>query len=108
MRVEIDGLALRVHIDTAGSRGERSLDLKYEIGGKELVYRGLDGDEYHSKVNWSGNSLFFTTVEHEAGRQIHSTETWTVIEAGKTLQRVKISGDSPNSNKATYFLDRIS
>ena len=54
--------------------GERNLDLTYEIGGKELVYTGMDGDEYHSKVHWEGDSLVFTTVEHERGRLIPSEE----------------------------------
>ena len=34
--------------------GPHSLDLHYQIGGPELVYKGLDGDEFHTKATRDG------------------------------------------------------
>src|SRR5271163_4337451 len=45
MTVEASDKTLRVHVISNNGRGERKLDLTYEIGGKELVYTGMDGDE---------------------------------------------------------------
>ena len=105
MTVEASAKALRVRIIANNGHGERNLDLNYEIGGRELVYTGIDGDEYHSKVRREGDSLVFTTVEHERGRLIPSEETWTLIDSGKSLQRVKASPDE--ESKRVYVLERL-
>jgi hypothetical protein len=105
MTVEASDKALRVRVIANNGHGERKLDLTYEIGGKELVYTGIDGDEYHSKVHREGDSLVFTTVEHERGRLIPSEETWTLIDSGKSLQRVKASPDE--ESKRVYVLERL-
>ncbi len=81
--------------------------MTYEIGGKELVYTGMDGDEYHSKVHWEGDALVFTTVEHERGRLIPSEEAWKLIDSGKSLQRVKTSGAPDEESKTVYVLERL-
>lgn len=105
MTLEASGKALRVRAIANDGHNERSLDLNYEIGGKELVYTGIDGDEYHSQVQWDGDLLVFTTVEHERGRLISSQETWTLIDSGKSLQRVKVSADQ--ESKRVYVLERL-
>jgi len=104
MIVKASDKALRVHVIADNGHGERDLDLNYEIDGKELVYTGIDGDEYHSKVHWDGDSLVFTTVEHERGRLIPSQETWTLIDSGNSLQRVKVSPGK--ESKSVYLLER--
>ncbi len=105
MTVEASDKTLRVLVTANNGHGERKLDLTYEIGGKELVYTGMDGDEYHSTVHWDGDSLVFTTVEHERGRLIPSQETWTLIDSGKSLQRTKVSPDE--ESKIVYVLERL-
>lgn len=83
------GPTLAVKTTTENREGRRTLDLKYEIGGQELVYVGLDGDEFHTKVHWDGESLVFDTIEHERGKEIVSKQTWTLAEDGKVLREVK-------------------
>jgi hypothetical protein len=58
MTVGASDKALRVRVIGNNGHGERKLDLNYEIGGKELVYTGIDGDEYHSKVQGWGPTGF--------------------------------------------------
>jgi hypothetical protein len=107
MTVEASEKALRVRVIANRGHGERTLDLNYEIGGKELVYTGIDGDEYHSKVLWDGDLLVFTTVEHERGRLIPSQEIWTLIDSGNSLQRVKVSSAPGEESKNVYVLERL-
>jgi len=107
MTVEASEKALRVRVIANSGHGERRLDLNYQIGGKELVYTGMDGDEYHSKVHWDGDLLVFTTVEHERGRLIPSQETWTLIDSGNSLQRVKVSSAPGEESKNVYVLERL-
>ncbi len=107
MTVEASDETLRVRIIANKGHGERNLDLNYEIGGRELVYTGMDGDEYHSKVHWDGDRLVFTTVEHERGRPIPSQETWTLIDSGNSLQRVKVSSAPGEESKSVYVLERL-
>ena len=83
------GNALTVKVRTETSRGVRTLDLTYEIGGRELVYTGLDGDEFHTKVRWQGESLVFDTIEHERGSEIVSQQVWTIAGGGNILREVK-------------------
>lgn len=89
LKIQQTGRTLSVTVSTKTGQGERTLDLKYEIGGQELVYTGLDGDEFHTKVRWDGESLVFDTVERERGRQIVSKQIWTLAEGGKVLREVK-------------------
>ncbi len=107
MTVEASNEIVRVRVTSNNGHGERNLDLTYQIGGKELVYTGMDGDEYHSKVHWDGGSLVFTTVEHERGRLIPSEETWTLLDSGNSLQRVKVSSAPGQESKSVYVLERL-
>jgi hypothetical protein len=75
------------------------LDVQYEIGGKETVYTGLDGDEFHSRLTFDGDQFVFTIVEHERGKEIKSKEIWSLTDSGKTLKRVK--GDK------VYVMERV-
>jgi hypothetical protein len=104
MNVQVKDSTLDVRIVSDSGHGEKKLDLTYEVGGKELVYTGLDGDEFHSKVQWQGDHFVFTIVEHERGRTIRSSEVWTLIDGGKTLKRFKSGGDEGKEN--TYILAR--
>jgi len=106
MDVELNGSQLQIHSSmNNGRNGDRKLDLTYEIGGKEIVYTGMDGDEFHAKARWSGDELLFTVVEHERGRLIPFAETWTLIDGGKSLRRVKVWND-PKEPRAVTVLER--
>ena len=107
MTVEATDEVLRIRVMANNGHGERNLELNYEIGGKELVYTGMDGDEYHSKVHWDGDALVFTTVEHERGRLIPSEETWTLLDSGNSLQRGKVINTSGEESKCVYVLERL-
>ena len=62
---------------------------RYTTDGAESKSTGADGDEFHSVVVWKGGSLVFNIVEIEDGKQLKSTEIWSLIEGGKTLRRVR-------------------
>jgi hypothetical protein len=57
----------------------------------------------HSVV-WKDSSLVFSIEEHEDGRILLSKETWSVIEDGATLERIR---ERPNGEKQTLFFRRI-
>ncbi len=80
---------MAINTRTITAQGERTLILSYEIGGPELVYKGLDGDEFHTKVRWNGESLVFDIVELERGKELSSQQIWTLSENGKILREVK-------------------
>jgi hypothetical protein len=104
MKIQQIGRMLAIKITANTNKGTRTLDLKYEIGGQELIYTGLDGDEFHTKVRWDGASLVFDTVEHERGRQIMSNQTWTLANGGAALREVKQVRDAeePAESVAIY------
>lgn len=62
---------------------------RYSTDGKESVSTGADGDEFHTSIVVRDGSLVFTVVEHEDGRILHSSETWTLIDEGSALKRVR-------------------
>ena len=59
----------------------------YTTDGKVSVSTGADGDEFHASIVRDADRLIFSVEEHEDGRIILSTETWTLIEKGAALQR---------------------
>jgi hypothetical protein len=81
---------------------------RYTTDGKTSVSTGADGDEFHTSILWSGPSLVFSVEEHEDGRIILSKETWTLIENGAALQRVRervnTSGDAPDDGDGKQTL----
>jgi hypothetical protein len=104
--IQQTGPELTVNTRTTTGQGERSLNLKYEVGGPELVYKGLDGDEFHTKVRWNGESLVFDTVEHERGREIVSQQIWTLAENGKILREVKHSQRAGQPTESLAVFER--
>lgn len=79
-------------VDTTMSRGSQNLRhalQKYTTDGKVSASTGTDGDEFYTAVIWKDSSLVFSIEEHEDGRILHSKETWTLIENGAALQRVR-------------------
>lgn len=75
----------------------------YTIGGKVSVSTGTDGDEFHTSIVWKDSSLVFSVEEHEDGRIFQSKETWSVIEDGATLERIR---ERPDGGKQILFFRR--
>jgi hypothetical protein len=94
-------------VETSISRNSASLRhavQKYTTDGKVTVSAGTDGDEFNTSVVWKDSSLFFSIEEHEDGRILQSKETWSVVEDGATLERIR---ERPNGEKQTLFFRRI-
>lgn len=102
LNIEQKGITLRVETRVTNSKGTRRLEVTYQIGGPETVYKGLDGDEFHSRVHWEGSVLVFDTVEHERGRKIPETTTWTLSEDRNSLQLKRQSAKSGKDSSVTY------
>ncbi len=97
-------------VETSISHGSQNSGLgsghavqKYTTDGQVSVSTGADGDEFHTSVVWKGLSLVFTIEEHEAGRILRSQETWSLIENGATLQRIR---ERPDGEKRILFSRR--
>jgi hypothetical protein len=90
LRIEHHDPDLTVETTAARSSGPpRHAVQRYTTDGKTSVSTGADGDEFHTSIVWSGPSLAFSIEEHEDGRIILSKETWTLIENGAALERVR-------------------
>ena len=102
--IEQKGNLLIVDMTTLGSSAHGELHLTYEIGGKETVYIGLDHDEFHARAHWESDSLVFDIQEHERGKVNETIETWTLIEDGHSLKRVRNEKESGDLHLRTYVL----
>jgi hypothetical protein len=74
----------------------------YTTDGNVSVTTGADGDEFHTSVTWSGPTLVFAVEEHEDGRILLSKETWTLLENGGVLQRVRERSDGNEKQTLIY------
>ncbi len=81
---------LIVETTSKGPTPRHSLQ-RYTTDGAESKSIGADGDEYHSSVVWKDGTLVFEIVEIEDGRQLKSTEIWSLTDGGTTLKRVRRS-----------------
>ena len=99
--IEQNGNTLHVETTVTNSRGTRSLRVTYQIGGPETVYKGLDGDEFHSRVQWDGSVLVFDTVENEDGRTIPDTTIWTLSEDRNSIQLKRQSTKAAKNSSIT-------
>jgi hypothetical protein len=86
------------------SANSRHAVQKYTTDGKVSVSTGADGDEFLTSVVWKDSSLVFSIEEHEDGRILQSKETWSVIEDGATLERIR---ERPDGEKQTLFFRRL-
>jgi len=100
-------LAVKTNI-IRGSAVPRHADQRYTTDGKVSVSTGADGDEFHTSIVWSGQSLAFSIEEHEDGRILLSRETWTLIENGAAIERVRESPEAflSSSGKQTLIYIR--
>jgi hypothetical protein len=95
-----NGNALRVQTIVTNPKGTRRLVVTYQIGGRETLYKGLDGDKFHSRVHFNGNLLVFDTIEQELGRKIPETTVWTLSEDRDSFQLKRHS--TKKDSLATY------
>lgn len=86
-----------------GSSAPRHAVQHYRTDGRLSISTGADGDEFHTSIVWSGQSLVFSIEEHENGRIILSKETWTLIENGAALQRVRERADGGEKQTLIYL-----
>jgi hypothetical protein len=92
-----------------GSAPARHAVQRYTTDGKVSISTGTDGDEFHTSIVWSGQSLIFSVEEHEDGRILLSKETWTLIENGAALQRVRegVNASPDGAGKQTLIYLRV-
>ena len=93
MKVTLEGETLT--ITTTGPGKLQRVEVTYQIGGPEVAFTGLDGDQFHIKASRQGTSLVFTGHEHEDGRDYPVHEIWTLQDrkAGQVLVIKKDSKD---------------
>ena len=95
VQLRVDHQEPRLSVETTAVRGSAPLRhaiQQYTTDGMPSVTIGADGDEFHTTVIWSGPSLVFAVEEHEDGRILLSRETWTLIDNGTVLQRIRERG----------------
>jgi hypothetical protein len=96
----------KLAVETSISRGEQSprhAEQNYTTDGEVSISTGADGDEFHTSVVWRDSSLVFRIEEHEDGRIIRSKETWTLIEGGGALQRIRERADDADRQTLIYL-----
>jgi hypothetical protein len=86
-----------------GPDSSRHAVQNYTTDGKVSVSTGADGDEFHTSVVWKDASLVFSIEEHEDGRVLRSNESWSLLENGASLQRVR---QRPDGEKQVLFYRR--
>src|ERR1700761_9518577 len=74
----------------------------YTTDGKESVTTGADGDSFHTEILWHDQALLFTIVEHEDGRIIDTTETWSLENNGATLKRIRRTSKAKGEQTILY------
>jgi hypothetical protein len=75
---------------------------RYTTDGKESTSAGADGDTFVTRIVWSGNDLVFSIVEHEDGRTLESSETWSITDHGETLKRERSSSKTEGQQIVFY------
>jgi hypothetical protein len=101
LEIEQNGRTLRAKTVVTNSQGTRNLEVRYEIGGPQTTYTGLDGDQFRSSVRWDGNAPVFDTIEQEDGNEIPQKTVWTLPGDGNVLQ---VDRTMTESGKTTHSL----
>jgi hypothetical protein len=104
--LQIDHRDPEITVETTilrGSAAPRHASQHYTTDGKTSVATGVDGDEFHTSVVWSGQGLVFSVEEHEDGRIILSRETWALIENGTALERCRERSGTQDDGQQTII-----
>jgi hypothetical protein len=104
LRIEQSGAELAVETSISrGSQNPRHAVQKYTTDGKVSISTGADGDEFHTSLTWKDASLVFSIEEHEEGRILQSRETWSLIDSGATIERIR---EHPDGGKQILYFRR--
>jgi hypothetical protein len=76
---------------------------RYTTDGTVSTSTGADGDEFHTSIVWNGQNMVFSIEEHEDGRVILSKETWTLIDNGAALVKVREGANSGERQTIIYL-----
>jgi hypothetical protein len=103
--LHIDQHEPELTVETSISHGTNSQHAiqKYTTDGRASASTRVDGDEFHTAVAWKGSSLALSIEEHESDRILRSSETWSLIENGTTLRRIR---EHANGETQTLFYQR--
>jgi hypothetical protein len=104
LRIEHHGPELKVETSILrGAQTPRRALQRYTTDGKVSVSTGADGDKFHTSAIWKGSELVFSIEEHEDGHILLSKETWSLIEDGATLRRIR---ERPDGERQTLLYRR--
>jgi hypothetical protein len=87
-------------------RAEQHAVQRYTTDGKPSTSIGADGDSFVTRIVWNEDALVFSIVEHEDGRTIESSETWSISDQGDTLKRVRRNSKAEGEQVLLYTLRR--
>jgi hypothetical protein len=87
-------------------RVEQHAVQRYTTDGKPSTSIGADGDSFVTRIVWNEDALVFSIVEHEDGRTIESSETWSISDQGDTLKRVRRNSKAEGEQVLLYTLRR--
>jgi hypothetical protein len=79
----------------------KTVDVTFQIGGPEVTYTGLDGDQFQLKVSLQGTDLLFEGREHEGGRVLPVREVWTLRTEGNNLLLIDSRSSKDTQEGAT-------
>jgi hypothetical protein len=94
-------LSVETSILRTGRPNQHAIE-RYKTDGTESTSTGADGDQFASRVVWSGQALAFSIVEHEDGRTLVSSETWSLIDQGRTLERRRTRANAATQQVILY------
>ena len=105
LRIERHDPELTVEISIShNSASSRHGVQKYTTDGNVTVSTGADRDEFKTSAVWKDSGLLFSIEEQEDGHILQSKETWSVIEDGTALKRMR---ERPDGEKQTLFFRRL-
>ena len=105
LRIEDHQPALSIETSIErGSAAARHAIQNYTTDGRVSISTGADGDEFHTSVVRKESTLIFSIEEHEDGRVMASKETWSIIEGGALIKRVR---ELANGGAQTIFYRRV-
>jgi len=101
--IKLDGHALMVTMKGPGKVPK--VDVTFQLGGPEVTYTGLDGDEFHIRATREGDRLVFDGTENEMGSSLLVHEVWTLRSnsEGDVLVDTKNAKDHNQSPRVSEY-----
>lgn len=75
-------LAIKTH--QKGAQGDISTELKYTTDGKPCMNK-VNGSDSAGTAKFEGDNLVIESTREYQGMQLHTKETWSLSDGGKTL-----------------------